>query len=247
MCYSITKVKENIEKMEKRFGASYGKEDLPYFKNVYHESGFSRAKGEVITAEDFNKFQFFHWGLVPYWSKKWDDVMGPSYNTLNAKSETVFTTRSYEHCIEKQRCLIPVSGFFESMDVKGKKYPHLIKVKNEDMFCLAGIYDCWTNPETGEKVGTYSILTTEANELMAKIHNIKKRMPIILPRELEDAWVTPELSHDSIKKLMAQFPSDEMEAYPIAKFANSTKADRNVPEVLERFDYPELNEQGGLF
>lgn len=247
MCYGTSKVKKTIEAMEQRFDAKYDPNDLSLFKNVYHESGFSRAKGEVITAEDFNKFQFFHWGLVPHWSKKWDDVMGPSYNTLNARAETVFTTKSYEHCIDKQRCLIPVSGFFESMDVKGKKYPHLIKVKNEDMYCLAGIYDYWTNPETNEKVGTYSILTVEANELMAKIHNIKKRMPVVIPKDLEAAWLTPDLSRNLIEGLMAPFPTDLMEAYPIAKFANNTKVDRNIPQVLERFDYPELKEQGGLF
>lgn len=247
MCYGISKVKQNVDKMEKRFAASYGKEDLALFKNVYHESGFSRAKGEVITAENFNQFQFFHWGLVPYWSTKWEDVMGPQYNTLNAVSEKVFSTNTYKHCIERHRCLIPVSGFFESMDVKGKKYPHFIKVKNEEMFALAGIYDYWMNPDTGEKIGTYSILTCEANELMEKIHNIKKRMPVIIPRDLEDAWITPDLSRSSIEKLMTQFPSEQMEAYPIAKFANSTKADRNIPEVIQPHEYPELREQGELF
>jgi putative SOS response-associated peptidase YedK len=247
MCYGVSRVKKSITQMEERFEAKYNPADHALFKNVYHESGFSRAKAEVITSQDFNAFQFFHWGLVPYWSQKWEDVMGPSYNTLNAKSETVFTTRSYQHCIETQRCLIPVSGFFESMDVKGKKYPHYIYLKNNDMFCLAGIYDYWTHPQTGEKIGTYSILTVEANELMAQIHNLKKRMPVIIPRELESAWVTPELTKSSIDKLMIQYPSDQMEAYPIPKFANSTKADRNVPEVLQPFHYPELNQQGGLF
>ena len=113
------------------------------------------------------------------------------FSCHDAKIETLAQKPSFKDAINN-RCLVLSSGFFEWQwrDSKGKeKRKYLIKPTEEEIFAFAGIWSEWTNPETGEKQKTYSIITTEANELMSEIHNTKKRMPVILPKENEYDWL----------------------------------------------------------
>ncbi len=150
-------------------------------------NGFDFPKTPVISNDDLNKVQLYDWGLIPSWSSDSDIRKF----TLNAKIETLAQKPSFKDAINN-RCLVLSSGFFEWQwrDSKGKeKRKYLIKPTQEEIFAFAGIWSEWTNPETGEKQKTYSIITTEANELMSEIHNTKKRMPVILPKENEFDWL----------------------------------------------------------
>ncbi|MGB0806952.1 MAG: SOS response-associated peptidase [Salibacteraceae bacterium] len=150
-------------------------------------NGFDFPKTPVISNDAMNKVQLFDWGLIPSWSTN-NDIRK---FTLNAKIETLAQKPSFKDAINN-RCLVLSSGFFEWQwrDSKGKeKRKYLIKPTQEEIFAFAGIWSEWTNPETGEKQKTYSIITTEANELMSEIHNTKKRMPVILPKENEYDWL----------------------------------------------------------
>jgi putative SOS response-associated peptidase YedK len=106
---------------------------------------------------------------------------------------------------------------------------------------LGCIYDTWTDLSTGEIVNTFSILTTEANPLMEKIHNQKKRMPLMLKVEDEAKWLDSSLSKESLQKLIKPFDENLMKAYSITRDANSSKVDRNYPEILEPVVYQELD------
>ena len=93
------------------------------------------------------------------------------------------------------RCLVLSDGFYEWqwLDDKGKqKLKFLITRPNEEAFAFAGLWNDWVDKSTGEIIKTYTIITTAANELMAKIHNNKKRMPFILSNEIEEAWLQGE-------------------------------------------------------
>lgn len=150
-------------------------------------SGFDFPKTPVISDEDTQRVQLFNWGLIPSWSMD-DDIRK---FTLNARIETLAQKPSFKDAIH-QRCLILSTGFFEWQwrDSKGKeKRKYLIQPQTEELFAFAGIWSEWTNPENGETKKTYSIITTEANELMSEIHNTKKRMPVILPKENEYDWL----------------------------------------------------------
>ena len=92
----------------------------------------------------------------------------------------------------KNRCLIIADGFYEWqwLDKKGKeKQKYLITLPGEQLFAFAGLWSRWVNLETGEIVKSYTIITTEADQLMSEIHNSKKRMPVILTRENENEWM----------------------------------------------------------
>lgn len=110
---------------------------------------------------------------------------------MNAKIETIKEKPAYRNNYNK-RCLVLVNGFYEWkwLDDKGKeKHKHFLSIKNQEIFSLGGIYSNWTDKETGEEINTFSIVTTQANELMTEIHNTKHRMPVVLYRSMEKQWL----------------------------------------------------------
>jgi putative SOS response-associated peptidase YedK len=236
MCYHTSI--PSREKIKKRFNSVVFSEP---FNELNHLSGFSFSKTPVITSEDNSKIQLFSWGLIPKWVKDEKQAIQLRNQTLNARSETIFEKPSFRSSIAKKRCLVIVNGFFEWMDFKGKKYPHFIYMKNKEPFAFGGIYENWTDRETGEIKSTYSIVTTEANPLMAIIHNSKQRMPLILPREAEDVWRNPELGKDEIIRLMTPFDEKSLGSHTISKLITSRTNPSNVPAVKEQYNYPELS------
>src|SRR5690606_32352459 len=134
---------------------------------------------------------------------------------------------SFRAPIKSKRCLVPADGFFEWMDVNKKKYPHFISLKDNSLFSFGGIYDLWKDPTTGREIGTYSIVTTDANPLMAKIHNLKRRMPFILSIEDEPLWLDKEATQEELNRIMKPFPEERMKAHTISKLITDTTKDCN--------------------
>lgn len=184
MCFFSRQTKD-AKTLEKRFNARF-KTDEPFSSNRW--IGFTYPKTPVITNIESRSIQLFNWGLIPFWAK--DKTIASS--TLNARIETIKEKPAFRNSV-KNRCLILSDGFYEWqwLDKKGKKkQQYLITLPGEKPFAFGGIYSEWTDKTTGELMNTYSIVTTEANELMAEIHNNKKRMPVILTPETEKLWLT---------------------------------------------------------
>lgn len=184
MCFHSKQTKLALE-VESRFKAKIDK--LSEFKPQAHINGFDYPKTPIITDEAPEIITHYNWGLIPEWAK--DDEI--RRYTLNAKIETLSEKPSFRNSVNK-RCLVIANGFYEWqwLDTKGKnKQKYEIALPNEELFAFAGIYSHWVNTNTGEIINTYSIITTEANPLMAEIHNTKKRMPVILKREDEQKWL----------------------------------------------------------
>ena len=214
--------------------------DDSVWQPVYHADGFTFLKMPVITQEDPSRLQLFKWGLIPSWVKTNDDAEKLRAQTLNARSETVFEKPSFRTAIRRQRCLVPADGFFEWMDVGGKKYPHYIYMKGHSLFTFGGLYEQWADKATGELIQTFSIITTEANPLMARIHNLKKRMPVIVSEENRSQWLDKNAPNESIQDLCSPYPDADMEYHTISKRITSRSEDSNVPETLLPFTYEGL-------
>lgn len=190
MCFHSKQTKLALE-VENRFNAKIEKQEL--FQPNNEINGFNFALHPVITDEKPTLIQHYNWGLIPSWSKD-EDI---KKMTLNARIETVDEKPSFRNSVTK-RCLVIANGFYEWQwqDSKGKsKIKYEIGIGDEALFAFAGLYSQWVNQSTGEIKDTYTIVTTQANELMAEIHNTKMRMPIILKPEDEMKW----LSHEPIQ------------------------------------------------
>ena len=236
MCYHV-KITSSVEELQNRFEVEYTENESPVA--YHHVSGFGYPKIPVIASDEPNKIKLFQWGLVPIWTKSREDAKKNAINTLNARSETIFEKPSFRS-IKKKRCLVLVNGFYEWRDYNKKKYPYYIHLPNEEPFAMGGIYENWADKETGEIFNTFSIVTLEANPLMAKIHNSKLRMPLILPKETERLWLEPNVDEVYLKGLFKQYPADGMQAHTISKLITSRTESSNQPKITEEEVYVEL-------
>ena len=160
-------------------------------------------------------------------------VFVPPITTLNAiGEEMLMPNKIYRESALNRRCLILSTGFFEwrhyfppnkrtGLPTKGSiKIPHYITVKDQSYFYMAGFYKTWTDKDTGEIVDTATIVTTAAPEghIMAKVHNSKMRMPVILNEDLAYEWLFEPMDEERITEVgTTQFPSEQMTACTIAK------------------------------
>ena len=144
-----------------------------------------------------------------------------------------------------------VDGFYEWREFYGRNYPYYIRLKSHEPFAIAGLWESWKNKEIEENVFSYTVITTKANPLMEQIHNNKKRMPVILPTEIERLWINDSISKDQAKELLVPFSEYDMEVYTISRLITSKTQDPDVPEVIQPYTYPELteisNDQSTLF
>ncbi len=219
---------------------------LQTFKPLYAQSGFAHPKLLVFTDDQPFTPQTFQWGLIPHWVRDQKTAATIMNQTLNARAETIFDKPSFRESARNRRCLIYLDAFYEHHHAGSKTYPFHISLKDGSPLAVAGLWDEWTDKETGEVLQTVSLITTEANELMAKIHNNPKlagpRMPAILPRNTQDAWLVPCHSEDDQKKLLQllkPLPADVLTCHTVQRLKGK-QAPGNVPEAEEEFIYEEL-------
>jgi putative SOS response-associated peptidase YedK len=210
------------------------------FNRRYHVGAFENIKLPVITNENPKQVELFNWGLIPFWIKDEKSAKEIRERTVNARSETIFEKPAFNNSAGKKHCLVIADGLFEWRYYQGKNYPYYIKLKNRDAFAIAGLWDGWNNKAIGDTIYSYTIITTEANPLMAKIHNKKKRMPAILRKEDESKWISNSIDKEESMALLKPFDEKEMEAYTISKMITTKGIDPNVPAVLKPFQYNNL-------
>ncbi len=188
------------------------------------------------------------WGLVPFFAKSLADFKG--FSTFNARAEGITTAATWRGPVKSRRCLVPVDGFYEwkALDDsrKPKKQPFAISLKTDEPMAFAGLWDAWKEPKLkGESLHTadtwlqsFSIITTEANEIMANIHT---RMPVILRQRDWAEWLDRDLEKSPPIHLLRPYDSDEMQLAPCNPMVGNVK--NNGAEMLEcpAPDTPPLN------
>jgi len=173
--------------------------------------GHNLSPGREIAAiirEGQNRLVCRRWGLIPAWAK--DPSIGN--RMFNARAETIAEKPSFKDAFQKRRCLIPADGFYEWQKVGKMKKPFQFSLKSREPFGFAGLHETWISPEK-RAIHTCTIITTEPNDLVRPIHD---RMPVILPKEQEAAWIDPD-NHNpkELLTLLKPYPSDEMTMSPV--------------------------------
>ncbi|WP_242929555.1 SOS response-associated peptidase [Pontibacter vulgaris] len=187
----------------------------------------------IVTSDKPDQVQLFSWGLLPHWSKDGNSKIKP----INARAETLLDKPSFRELINSKRCLVPADGFYEWRTSTAGKLPYRFLLKSEELFSFAGLWDTWADTETGEVLNTFTIITTQANELVKPTHD---RMPLILAPKNEDHWLDKNSSNTLLLDLLRPFPAAEMKAYAVSPLVNSVM--NNTPAIL--IPAPE---QGSLF
>lgn len=164
------------------------------------------------------------WGLIPAWAKDPQKSHAP----INARSETAASKPTFRQAISRRRCLVPSTGFYEWQGKGGKKQPYLFRVKQRELFAIAGIFERWQG-EGGEIMQTVALLTTEANGVVSRVH---ARMPVILDPSNYGRWLDRE-NHDaaSVEDLMVACADDWIDARAVSTKVNNPRFDE--PECVE--------------
>lgn len=233
--------------LEERFNATVPEStDL---KPVYHANAYQLPHWPILTHQNPDRFEMMSWGLIPHWAKTSTNAADLRNVTINARSETIYEKPSFRSAARAgNRCLIPVTGFFEWHTEGRAKYPFYITPTDRKIISIAGLWDEWADPDTGEVTRTYTLLTTDANPLLAAIHNSKKRMPCLLTPGDEQQWLHDELTEEQALTLLAdQYADKNLHSYSISKRVTSRSEPTDVPAVLAPYTYPELANQANLF
>jgi putative SOS response-associated peptidase YedK len=230
-------------------GRYYRRSDKQRIAEAFHHRG--DLDGMILPPWDYNvaptSFQpivrhtketgerelvLMRWGMVPHFTKQLSDVKGVS--TINARAETIMKTAMWRVPFQRRRCLIPADGFYEwkKLDPKTKQ-PYAFSMSQGEPFAFAGLWDAWKDPEGGW-LQSFSIITTDANELMAPVHN---RMPVILKPVDYTRWLQREpgssegMGHgDPPLDLLRPYDSEAMQTSVCDPLVGNVR--NNGPEML---------------
>lgn len=234
MCFTVN-VNLVKEELENRFGATLIDPDK--YRPSYYYHAFGLPEIPAICSNDPGKIKLLRWGLIPSWTRSLADANEIRYKTFNARAESIEKKPSYSLAVKSKRCIIPVRGFYEWQHSGKEKIPWYIYLPDSDIMSLAGLFDEWTDSSTGEKYTTFTIVTTDANELMAEIHNSARRMPVILERNAESGWIDESLQASEAVKLLTAIPSEKLKAHTISPLITSKTAEKNTPELIKPYSY----------
>lgn len=164
---------------------------------------------------------FVRWGLVPSWARD------PSIGTrmANARADSAFEKPAFRNAMKSRRALVLADVFYEWQVVPGqsRKQPYAIRLRSGEPFAMGALWEYWRpKGEDGDGIVSTAILTTDANALMARIHD---RMPVIIPPERYAAWLDVRTPAPALQELMLPSPSEWLEAFPVSLRVNNPRAD----------------------
>lgn len=252
MCYGVKARTEMALRIAKSRGNKAAAENLARLLNPFPEfdlhyaNAFTHPQLVVYTDAAPQTPQLSLWGLVPAWVK--DDAQRKQLwnQTLNARGESIFEKPAFRTSAKSKRCIVHVEGFFEHHHFGKKTYPYFISLRGREQFALAGLWEQWKDKETNELLHTFSIVTTEGNDLMRRIHNSPKldgpRMPVILTEAEEELWLAPinnTADEAMVKALIKPYPAEAMTAHPVKPLLGKDGIG-NAAGASDAYEYPEL-------
>lgn len=200
-------------------------EDMPWFAPTYNAAPQStqpivRLHRDTAARE----VALLRWGLVPFWAK--DAKIG--FSTINARAEEIASKPAFREALRKRRCLVPADAFYEWQRLSAKlRQPFAIALRSNQPYAFAGLWERWLPPQSAGPLETFTIITTEANPLVAPLHD---RMPVLLEPRDYDRWLSPgDPAHLPID-LLRPYPAEKMLAWPVSQRVGNVRNDD--PELL---------------
>lgn len=226
MCGRFAQYRSGTE-LEAQFGASFDGAWLPPQYNIAPGSLLLAVRADSAGPRTFTTLQ---WGLIPRWAK--DRKIG--YRTINARAETVAEKPSFRAAFRQRRCLIPADGFYEWQATGSGKQPYFIARRDRQPFAFAGLWESWTDPASGERLDSATIIVTQANALVRPIHD---RMPVILSPADYGVWLDPTQTRaEALTPLLKPCDPEPMMAYPVDRRVN--KPSEDDASLLDSLDAP---------
>lgn len=235
MCFATTLRKSDkqiTDRLHDELGVDFAI-DLE-FTPYYHLNGFTHGNLYIIKMDEPENIYPAAWGLVPDWGIHNPLEFWKKTNTLNARAESIFEKSTFKKSAHEKRCLILADGFFEPHHINKVSVPYFCYQPSKefpegDLFLFAGLYT-----ELDDELYTATIITVEANDFFAEIHNVKKRMPLVLAYDLYQDWLDPNIPSQQINELMAfGFTHRDFKAHPVSSDIYKKGIDTNQPYILQ--------------
>jgi putative SOS response-associated peptidase YedK len=173
----------------------------------------------AVVADDGARWlRAFRWGLVPHFAQQ--DARAPQ--PINARAETVATKPLFRGALRHRRCLVVADGFYEWKAEPSGKVPHVIRLRACTPFAIAGLWENAPPSDGPPRSPTALVLTCAPNTLMAPIHN---RMPVLFAADAAARWLDPRTEVGELQALLAPYPAEGMEAYPVSRLVNNPRVD----------------------
>jgi putative SOS response-associated peptidase YedK len=201
-----------------RFGLAWAA-DVPPHYNIAP----SQTIPVVRETEQGRELAWVKWGLIPSWAK--DASIGTKL--INARAETLGDKPAFRNAYRHRHCLVPADAFYEWKAVGGRKQPYCIRLRDQALFGMAGLWERWTDPN-GQMVESCTIVTVDANALIAELHD---RMPLIVAPGDYDGWLAA-----GSKELPPAVPVQAMHYYPVSPVVSNARND--VAACLVPIDAP---------
>jgi len=178
----------------------------------------------IINDGKNNRAGLLKWGYVPTFATN-ENIRN---HLINAKAETVTEKPAFASSFKNRRCLILADGFYEWRRDGRQRIPMRFVLKNKSLFPMAGLWNTFIRPD-GSKLHTCIILTTEANSIVANVHD---RMPVILSLKDAQTWLNPLPSNkDQLTAMLKPYSADAMIAYQVSSSIN--KASNDSPDCIK--------------
>lgn len=167
-----------------------------------------------------SELAWLRWGLVPFWAK--DLKIGAKM--INARSETVDSKPSFRNAFKQRRCLVISDGYFEWKKMPDGKQPfYITATENAGAFCMAGLWELWTDKSNGQDIQTCTVLTTDANNSLGSIHD---RMPVVIGQQDREFWLDNSFCDTTkLKSLLKPAAEDFFESKPVDRIVNNARND----------------------
>jgi putative SOS response-associated peptidase YedK len=205
-------------------------EDLPVFGPSYNVAPQSTQPVVRLNVDrNRQELALLRWGLIPFWSR--DAKI--AYSTINAKAESIATSPAFREAFKHRRCLIPADGFYEWARIDAKtRQPYALGLKNGDLIAFAGLWETWKDKGTGQSLQTFTIITTNPNELVkpADGPTLHDRMPVMVRREDYLRWLAPAPPAQLPVDLLRPYPAEEMTAWKVSAAVGNVRND--VAELI---------------
>lgn len=184
----------------------------------------------VVEEDDEWVVRGMHWGLIPKWTKP---GQRPKVMPINARSETAAEKPMFKSLMKYRRCIVPANGFYEWRKLDARmKQPYFIHPDDHDLFLFAGLWDEAPAGPDGETISSFTILTTDANESMASVHD---RMPKVLDDDVIPDWLDrDETETGPLEALLTPAADGPIRMHPVSRNVNTPK--NNTPDLIEPLD-----------
>lgn len=234
MCFTISLYAQSYD-IETDVGAVF--DDTEAYTPFFHVNGFVHPNLPIIGNDRPDALQMMSWGLVPRWTKDAEAAKQIRAKTLNARGETIFEKPAFRDSAKRRRGLLPVDGFVEWRHDGAQKLPFLVRDHSHHMLTLGCLWEEWTDSISGEILRSFSIVTTQANELMSWVHNAKHRMPVIVPKAARAAWLE-ETDTEALSNIIRPLAAGILEALPLSRDMSRVKTNTQHHELIEGIGPP---------